>query len=562
MGVLGEGGMGVVHLALQRSVDRLVALKTLKPGDFDDLHKEQLIREGWVLGELEHPNIPPIYAICSFREGPAIAQKRIEGQLWSTFLREPGRLCAELNVEDEFEWHLGVLLKVIDAVRYAHGRGILHRDLKPSNVMIGSFGEVYVMDWGLAVSMRSEHEGAVQLARDVFQAAGTHAYMAPEMLKPQQLGISERTDVYQLGGLLYEICMGEPPHDGGDWNEIEECIRRSQPSFRTGLPTELMAICRRALQANPMYRYQSADELRVALERFRLHRGANHLALEGELLLLQLDSQSLPLRAASERLAQGRFAFQQSLGIWPGNERARSGLKQCDIVGAKYALRAHEPRRALALLEGHADSVLKRRCRSVLQARRLADERAERLRRRSCRQRESASRRAAIACSALVWVFLPIYLRLTLVTTTYASQASSQLAFLSLWLLVGRFGGRWVAATELNEKSYSMVLAATILALVVKLGSFNLGLSAEAAQVYDLFIFFTAGLLTTVLIDWRMWLTAVAYLAAFVIGASRPQLSLWAMAASNAVLAATAAYVWRERNDGAAPSHLDVARQL
>jgi hypothetical protein len=92
-----------------------------------------------------------------------------------------------------------------------------------------------------------------------------------------------------------------------------------------------------------------------------------------------------------------------------------------------------------------------------------------------------------------------------------------------------------------------MVLAATVLALVVKLGSYNLGLSAQTAQVYDLFIFFAAGLLTTFLIEWRMWLTAVAYLTAFVIGASRPELSLWAMAASNAVLAATAVYVWRQR---------------
>tara|TARA_R110002096_G_C14655898_1_gene726932 strand:+ start:302 stop:1999 length:1698 start_codon:yes stop_codon:yes gene_type:complete len=556
--------MGVVHLAHQRSVDRFVALKTLKENDFDDVHKEQLMREGWVLGELEHPNIPPIYTICSHGDSPAIAQKRIEGQLWSRYLRKPETLRQSLAVEDELEWHLGILLKVIDAVRFAHGRGILHRDLKPANVMIGRFGEVYLMDWGLAVSLRAEHEGAVQLARDVFQAEGTSAYMAPEMLDPQLLGISEQTDVYQLGAILYEICMGEPPHAGADWREIQECIRRSQPSFRHGLPTELMMICRRALQAKPQYRFQSANDMRIALERFRRHRGANQLALEGESLLMELEVELLGggtlLQDANERIAQCRFAFQQSLKAWPENDRAENGLLRCNVAGAELALQCDDPRQALALLETHPESPLKNRCRNALQTKSEAAELAERLRLRSCRQQDSASRRAAIACSALIWVFLPIYLELSLAATTYSSQGASQFAFLSVWLLVGRYGDRWVSSTELNAKSYSMVLVATVLALVVKLGSFKMGLEAEQAQVYDLFIFFTAGLLTTTLIDWRMWPTVVAYFAAFLMGASNPASSLWAMAASNAVLAITAVYVWRRQSERrAVPARLVLA---
>lgn len=123
LGRLGAGGMGVVHLALQRSVDRLVALKTLKEGVFCDLHKEQLVREGWVLGELAHPNIPPIYTMTTYQGSPAIAFKCVQGEPWSKYLRMKGFLKEVLGVEDEFEWHLGVLLKVVDAVRFAHSHG-------------------------------------------------------------------------------------------------------------------------------------------------------------------------------------------------------------------------------------------------------------------------------------------------------------------------------------------------------------------------------------------------------------------------------------------------------
>ena len=162
------------------------------------------------------------------------------------------------------------------------------------------------------------------------------------------------------------------------------------------------------------------------------------------------------------------------------------------------------------------------------------------------REVDSASRRFAIAGIASGWALLPLVFQMFMPTTTYAIQASSQFAFLSLWLLVGALGGAWVYSTEINYRSYTMVLAATILALVVKLGSLTMGVSAATAQVYDLFVFFAAGLLTTFLIDWRMWPAAVAYLGAFVLAAMQPGYSLWGMAASNAVLAITATSVWGE----------------
>ncbi|MCP4445164.1 MAG: serine/threonine protein kinase [Myxococcales bacterium] len=549
VGILGAGGMGVVHLAHQKSVDRLVALKTLEAGDFDDLHKEQLVREAWVLAQLEHPNIPPIYTVTSYQGGPAIVFKRVLGQQWSTYLQEPKLLEKLKGTKEAFDWHIEVLLRVIDAVRFAHSRGILHRDLKPSNVMIGEFGEVYLMDWGLAVSMRPEHEGAIQLARDVHQTAGTYCYMAPEMLDPQGVGISELTDVYQLGGLLYEICMGAPPHWGDNWDEIEACIRLSHPFFEGELPIELMLICRRALFADPSKRFQCADEFRAAVEAFREHRVANHLAEEGDALLLALGSRSevdsLDRMDAYQVIAQARFAFQQSLMAWQENERGVSGLIRCNEVAAEIELAAGEPGRALALLQGHEESPLLGHCRAAQKERESRTREDELLRRRNCRELDRPTRRAAIASIGTLWFLLPLLLQWLLTNTTYQTQASSQLAFLSLWLVVGRYGERWIRSTETNYRSYGMVLAATVLALVIKGGSHAMAVPADVAQVYDLFIFFTAGLLTSVFIDWRMWPSAVGYLVAFVLSAVNPSWCLGAMAASNAVLGLTAAYVWR-----------------
>jgi len=550
VGVLGDGGMGVVHDAVQLSVDRPVAVKTLHLGDHSETHQAQLVSEGWVLGLLEHPNIVPIYTLTNYGDSPAIVTKRIEGETWESYFRYPEMMDAFSNEERELEWHLGVLLKVVDAVRFAHSRGVVHRDLKPANVMIGEFGEVYVMDWGLAVSMRPEHNGKMQLASDVYRTSGTYSYLAPEMLEPQVTPISERTDVYQLGGMLYEICMRRPPHVGDDSYDVEERIRRSSPPFRNGLPRELVAICLRAMRPRPEDRFGTADDFRCALLDYLRHRGSARIRDKGELLLEalveMLEDGSDERREVYTLLDSSRFAFQQALESWPDDPEARAGLCQCAQVGAEYELAVGEPELALTLLDGFDETDLVRRCEEAIATKRMRQQEAESLRIRSSRVVDAGGRRLAIGGIAAGWAFLPLMLQLLLPSTTYATQASTQFGFLSLWLLVGVHGGWWVSSTELNLRSYSMVLAATLLALVIKLGSFTMGVSAASAQVYDLFVFFTAGLLTSFLIEWRMWPTALAYLAAFIFSSLHPGQSLWAMAASNAVLAATVLSIWRE----------------
>lgn len=149
---LAAGGVGVVHLATQAALRREVAAKVLRADRRGAESVAALLREAWITGYLEHPNIVPVHLLTTGEQGPVMVMKRIEGTAWSSLLDDPGAL-AELHRGDAFEWHLRVLITVCHAVHFAHSRGIVHLDLKPCNVMIGRYGEVYLVDWGVAASL-------------------------------------------------------------------------------------------------------------------------------------------------------------------------------------------------------------------------------------------------------------------------------------------------------------------------------------------------------------------------------------------------------------------------
>jgi len=206
---LGEGGMGVVHLATQRTLGRQVAVKTLRKGAGDEQAALRIVREAWITGALEHPNVVPVHDVGVDASGaPVIVMKRIEGRPWSHYLRDAAAVAKRFAAADLVEWNLRTLANVCNAMHFAHARGILHRDLKPDNVMIGEFGEVYVLDWGIAVSLADDGTGRFPLASQATDIAGTPHYMAPEMLLGDPTMLSPRTDVYLLGAMLYEIFTG------------------------------------------------------------------------------------------------------------------------------------------------------------------------------------------------------------------------------------------------------------------------------------------------------------------------------------------------------------------
>ena len=155
---LGEGGMGVVRLARQVALDRPVAVKTLKDAVRSRDMSLELLREAWITGSLEHPNVVPVYDLAMDPEGgPAIVLKRIEGVVWRDLLQDPEAVRQRFGAGDLLDWNLRTLISVCNAVAFAHERGIVHRDLKPENVMLGRFGEVYVLDWGIAVTTRADN---------------------------------------------------------------------------------------------------------------------------------------------------------------------------------------------------------------------------------------------------------------------------------------------------------------------------------------------------------------------------------------------------------------------
>jgi len=251
---IGEGGMGIVRLATQRSLGRKVAVKTLRQDAKNEAATLRLLREAWVTGTLEHPNIVPVYDLGLDEDGsPIIVLKRIEGVEWGEVMQDAAIAKERYGAADLLEFNLRILVQLCNAVSLAHARGVLHRDLKPENVMIGSFGEVYLVDWGIAVSLRPDPLGRLPLASEQGEMAGTPCYMAPEMLGA--LGsLSERTDVYLLGAILHEILSKKPPHTGS-FKQIVGSILMSTFVYDDTAPRELAEIAQRAMRREPAERF-------------------------------------------------------------------------------------------------------------------------------------------------------------------------------------------------------------------------------------------------------------------------------------------------------------------
>ena len=241
---LGRGGMGTVYLARDRRLDREVALKVIQlpGGAAEDV--ERLLREARVLARLEHPGIVPVHDAGLLPDGRAFyTMKRVRGLR----LDEHARAVPLAERLRAFE-------RICEAVAFAHAHGVIHRDLKPENVMIGPFGEVLVMDWGVAKvpshpPSTGEGEKAAAWMRDSNLTAhgtilGTPGYMAPEQECGEIDRIDERTDVWALGALLGFLLAGEEA------------------------PRPLEAIRRRAMAAEPRDRYPEVDELAADLSRY------------------------------------------------------------------------------------------------------------------------------------------------------------------------------------------------------------------------------------------------------------------------------------------------------
>lgn len=337
-GLLGEGGMGRVLLAHQASLGRDVAVKVPRANASAGTINA-LISESKITGGLEHPGVIPVYSMASDADGhPALVMKRVDGVSWSMLLRhaeDPAWNRIATSGGDRIDTHVELLRQVCNAIAFAHRKGVLHRDIKPSNVLIGEFGEVYVADWGIAITKAKP--GEVRKPSLV----GSPVYMAPEMVTGDDAQMDERTDVFLLGATLYELLTGNPPWAGPDLKSVLEAAWQCQPRPPPpSAPQELVAICARAMALEKKDRFASALEFREALGGFLRHRGSVQLAKAAEerLLTLLATLQSTSKENVYPLLSECRFGFTQALREWPENEVARAGLSRCIEATAHHEI--------------------------------------------------------------------------------------------------------------------------------------------------------------------------------------------------------------------------------
>lgn len=256
---LGQGGMGVVYEARQLSLNRTVALKMIRAGEFADAEERlRFQNEVETVSRLDHPGIVPIMEVGAVGDQRYYSMKLVAG----------GNLAEQLGrYTGDFKATALLMIGVAEAVHHAHQRGVLHRDLKPANILIDADGRPHVSDFGLA--KWSGKEGTITVSGEIM---GSPAYMAPEQASGDRAAITTATDVYGLGAVLYTVLAGRPPFVGESVLDTLDQVRDRVPDSATKsnprVPRDLDLICRTCLEKDPRRRYSSAIALAEDLGRW------------------------------------------------------------------------------------------------------------------------------------------------------------------------------------------------------------------------------------------------------------------------------------------------------
>jgi serine/threonine-protein kinase len=364
LGLLASGGVGDVMKCRDASLRRHVALKVLRAEIATDASAaSMLLREAELTGSLEHPSIIPVYDVGVRDDLGAFYVMRLVEQ------PSLADVLAKLREGDQAaisEFTLGRLLRCFiqacNAVDYAHSRGVVHCDIKPSNILVGSFGEVLVVDWGLAYVGRSPNA----------YSGGTPGFMAPEQLGAEHGLVDARTDVFALGAVLYEIVCGEQAFPEESIKAMMSAIRTAatsrpmpvpprQRAPHKSIPRELDAVCMRALELHPAARFQSARDLASAVEAFlegrraREHREARAAELLQEGARMAEGYEEL-LQSRPERLEEVR-AIRAEIAPWEGPHQKRALWDAEDRLIALDQIAARTLQAAISAYEQALDEV-------------------------------------------------------------------------------------------------------------------------------------------------------------------------------------------------------------
>ncbi|MBI4605088.1 MAG: SUMF1/EgtB/PvdO family nonheme iron enzyme, partial [Planctomycetes bacterium] len=370
---LGSGGSGRILLAHDQRIGRRVAMKVLREDQRTPRALSRLAEEAQATGQLEHPNIPPVYDAGEHPEhGPYFTLRLVRGRTLREILRDISVGRAETARHFTLTRLVQILQQVAMGIHYAHSRGVVHRDLKPENIMVGDFGEVQILDWGVAKVAGRKSDSSFHVAPLALKlssreetadgtVSGTLSYMAPEQARGWVEDIDHRTDIFGLGAVLYEILTFHPPYEG---RRLQEVLERAgacdvvPPRVRAPrheIPPSLELICLKALAASKEDRHQDAmafhEDLQVFLDgtlegERRAREAGQHVARGKEL--------AREYRRLAEAEAALRLEGQRKLELFQPHdpvERKAEGWTLFDLAARKEAERIQVFSEATALLQ-------------------------------------------------------------------------------------------------------------------------------------------------------------------------------------------------------------------
>lgn len=545
-GVLGRGGMATVYEGTQPSLARRVAVK-VPIGDTDERQIAAMVAEAMVTAHLEHPGIVPVHALEADADGTLrLVIKRIEGRSWASMLDAlPGGGCPA----DRLPEHLRIWLKIGEALSFAHSRGVVHRDVKPENVMVGAFGEVYLLDWGIAAAFSPTAPGHIPRLNRDNAAAGTPAYMAPEQAIGDAPAQGPATDVFLLGATLYRLLSGRPPHGGGAVSAVRAAAAGDRiPPLPDRVDPELARICVRALDRDPAARPGSVSDLTEAVERWLELRPARRVLeeIEQRVAALERSAAGHVPRPLLEAEFQAILASLASLEPPLSAEVLAPVRGRAMVCAARVAIRADDlagVNRLLALPSTRVEPAV----RAELEAARDAlRERVARRRLDARRRSPAAGRRArgwAIGLLGAAWVLASL-----------GSALAGEVPALPDAALGNALAGVAVTAVFLAGRrhlGHTVPNRITLLALVV--GTFGVagldvwghtqGMAPPSVYVLHLLLFLIGVAFYTVGVDPRCWPAVVGVGVALAAAIRAPEAIMWITAVNNLVACGIVAFV-------------------
>ncbi|BBM86205.1 protein kinase domain-containing protein [Candidatus Uabimicrobium amorphum] len=360
--------MNVVYEAWQKKLKRKVTVKKMLPSS-----KNKSFVGAMVAAYLEHPNIVPIHNIEQSETGKIfLTMKPVKGYSLNELLHPQTKKQEQESQKYELSSYLKMLLKICNAVNYAHSNGIVNCDLKPQNIIVGVYGEVLVKNWDIAVSVDNDQKKAYITCKDsICKPMGTPSYMPPELVEGRGKDISYATDVYLLGGILYEILYRNPPRKNKDlWHTLLEAKRGQLPSFDSEVPDDLINICKRAMAKNAKSRHANVAEFQNELEDFLSNQESivisNQATIQLEKCLKCLENsnhnaayiKNTPKKEIekskiqlNDMFLESIFSFKNAREIWQGNIKAIQGEIKSRLEYATLAFQNEDINLALSQIE-------------------------------------------------------------------------------------------------------------------------------------------------------------------------------------------------------------------